>query len=74
MKVGDMVKIRNPGSYVGVFWGVGVILKIFEKKSWRTFELDPKINWDIMDHEQHAEVMTSKDVLNIPIAALRIVK
>lgn len=74
MKVGDIVQIRNPGSHNGKLFVSGIILKIFDRKCWRTFELGPSINWDLINPEPHAEVMTNKDIINIPVVDLVIVE
>jgi hypothetical protein len=72
VKVGDLVKLKawagpmNSGS-------TGIIVKLFEKKCWRTKERGPHIDWRKIDTEPHAEVMINKNVLGIPISELEIV-
>ena len=72
MKIGDLVKLRGmPGPMSS---GVpGVIVKLFRKKVWRTQELGPNVNWDLVDPEPHAEVMINENILGIPIAELELV-
>ena len=48
-------------------------MKIFKKKCWRTGELGPKINWDLIEPEPHAEVLINEDILNIPAVELEVV-
>ena len=72
MKVGDLVKLkampglRNSGK-------PGIIVKLFEKKCWRTQELGPNINWDLVDPEPHAGVLINEHVMGIPINELELV-
>lgn len=72
MKVGDMVKLkgspgpRNSGS-------AGIIVKLFEKKCWRTQERGPVIDWRKIDPETHAEVMINESVMSFPITELQLV-
>ncbi|MBC8410904.1 MAG: hypothetical protein H8E12_19640 [Rhodobacteraceae bacterium] len=69
MKVGNLVKLkgvsgpRNSGT-------TGVIVKLFKKKCWRTQELGPNVNWDLVDPEPHAEVMINENLMNFPVAEL----
>lgn len=71
MKVGELVKLkgvigpRNSGT-------AGIIVKLFKKKCWRTQELGPNVDWDLVDPEPHAEVMVNESILNIPIAELEL--
>ena len=72
MNVGDLVKLkaapgpRNSGS-------TGIIVKLFEKKCWRTLELGPHIDWRKIDPEPHAEVMISKGLMSFPVIELELV-
>ena len=62
MKVGDLVRIKGvPGPRNSR--RPGIVVKIFEKKCWRTQELGPMIDWRKIDPEPHAEVMISEKVL-----------
>jgi len=75
VQIGDLVKLkghrkhlwpipmRNSGS-------IGIIVKLFEKKCWRTHELGQSINWDIIDPEPHAEVIINENVMSFPITEL----
>ena len=79
MKVGDIVKLKTfPGldpSLPGPknSGNVGVIIKFFKKKCWRTQELGPQINWSLVDPEPHAEVMINERVMNFPVTELELV-
>ena len=72
MKVGDLVKLkgmpgpRNSGN-------PGIIVKLFEKKCWRTQELGPNVNWDLVDPEPHAEVMINEGLMNFLVAELELI-
>ena len=72
MKVGDLVKLkgtpgpRNSGA-------TGVIVRIFEKKCWRTQDLGPMIDWRKIDPEPHAEVIINEDLMNFPVAELELI-
>ena len=72
MKIGDLVKLkakpgpRNSGS-------TGVIVKLFEKKAWRTQELGPNVSWDLVDPEPHVEVMINESVLHFLVEDLELV-
>jgi hypothetical protein len=73
MKIGDLVKLkgapepRSSGT-------TGVIVKIFEKKCWRTQDLGPMIDWRKIDPEPHADVMLNAGVMSFPVAELELVK
>jgi len=72
VKVGDLVKLKTaPGPMNS--GSTGIIVKIFQKKCWRTQERGPHIDWRKIDPEPHAEVMINKNVLGIPISELEIV-
>jgi hypothetical protein len=72
MKSGDLVKLkgvpgpRNSGS-------MGIIVKLFEKKCWRTQELGPHVNWALVAPEPHAEVMINEGLMSFPITELELV-
>ena len=72
MKVGDIVKLkgapgpRNSGA-------AGVIVRIFEKKCWRTHKLGARVNWDLIDPEPHAEVLVNENVVSLPASQLKII-
>ena len=69
MKVGDIVQLRHSGKSKAS----GIIIKLFEKKCWRTSKLGKKVNWDVIDPEEHAEVLIKEDILNIPTADLKVI-
>lgn len=72
MKVGDLVKLKGmPGPMNS--GKSGIIVKLFKKKCWRTQELGPNVNWDLVDPEPHAEVMINEDLMNFPVASLEAV-
>jgi len=72
MKVGDLVKLkgttgpRNTGT-------TGIVVKLFEKKCWRTQERGPHIDWKKIDPEPHVEVMINENVMSFPATELELV-
>ncbi len=71
MKVGDMVMRKYGGwNAAKTQHHAGIIIKIFEKRCWRSQELGNKVNWDAIDPEPHAEILINDDVLNIPLTDL----
>ena len=72
MKVGDLVKLkgmqgpRNSGS-------AGIVVRLFEKKCWRTQDRGPAVNWDLVNPEPHAAVIINENVLNFPTSELELV-
>ena len=70
MKLGDMVKLKNVPEKITQ---AGIIVRIFEKKCWRTRELGNRINWDGVDPEPHADVMIRGDVVSIPMSDLEVI-
>jgi hypothetical protein len=78
MKVGDIVKYKVPDfakhqAGAGKDRPIGIIVKLFKKKCWRTQELGPKINWDLVEPEQHAEVIINDNTQSFPITELELV-
>ena len=69
MKVGDIVQLKHSGKPKAS----GIIIKLFEKKCWRTNKLGKKVNWDTIDPEEHAEVLIKEDILNIPTVDLKVI-
>jgi len=72
MKVGDLVKLKETSERMNS-GKPGIIVKLFKKKCWRTQELGPNVNWDLVDSEPHAEVIINENVLGIPITELELV-
>jgi hypothetical protein len=70
MKIGDIVKIKKPDDFTDNPSNTGIILRIFEKKCWRTRKLGHAVDWDLIEQEPHAEVMINENILNIPLADL----
>jgi hypothetical protein len=70
MQIGDLVKAFQNSRGVG---RVGVVVRLFEKKIWRTDELGKKVNWNKIDPEPVAEVMIAGRVVAIPLTDLEIV-
>jgi hypothetical protein len=72
MHVGDLVKLKavpgpmNSGS-------TGLIVRLFEKKCWRTHELGAKVNWDLVDPEPHAEVIINGNIMKFLVEELELV-
>ena len=74
MKVGDIVQRKYGGWNAAKTKGyAGIIVKLFEKKCWRTDELGPKVNWDLAEPEPHADVMINDHILSIPASDLEVI-
>ena len=69
MKVGDLVRAFKSSRGAGK---MGVVVKLFEKKIWRTEELGSKIDWDKIDPEPVADVMIADRVVSIPLTDLEL--
>jgi len=71
MKVGDIVQRRWGGWNAAKTSGqLGIVIRLFEKKCWRTESLGATIQWDLIDPEPHAEVMFDNNLLSIPLTDL----
>ena len=70
MKVGDLVKAFESSRGAGK---MGVVVRLFEKKIWRTEELGIKVDWNKIDPEPVADVMIRDRVVPIPLTDLEIV-
>jgi hypothetical protein len=70
MKVGDLVKAFQNSRGAG---RVGVVVKLFEKKMWRTAVLGKGVDWNKIDPEPFADVMIADRVVPIPLTDLEIV-
>ena len=68
MKVGDLVRAEYSDA-------IGLVVRVFKKKVWRTHELGRKIDWDIVDPELHAAVLYSHNngTVNIPWIELEVI-
>jgi hypothetical protein len=66
MKVGDLVK---------TFRGtrMGMVVKLFDKKIWRTHALGKKVNWNKIDPEPVADVMIDERIVTIPLIDLEVI-
>jgi hypothetical protein len=51
---------------------MGVVVRLFEKKIWRTAELGKRVNWSKIDPEPVADVMISERVVTIPLVELEL--
>ena len=71
MKVGDLVKAFQNSRGVG---RMGVVVKLFEKKIWRTDKLGIRVKWDKIDPEPVASVLIDNKILTIPLIDLEIVR
>ena len=75
MKVGDLVRhfLSDRGhNLVGT--RVGLVVDVIQKKHWRTKELGPKVNWDLVEPETHAVVLyPHKEAVSIPILDLEVI-
>jgi hypothetical protein len=69
MKVGDLVRALKSSRGAGK---TGVVVKLFERKIWRTDELGRKINWKDIDPEPVADVMIAGRVVGIPLTDLEL--
>jgi len=70
MKVGDLVKAfqhSRDGSCVGM------VVKLFDKKIWRTHELGKRVDWNKIDPEPVADVMIRERVVTIPLTDLEVI-
>ena len=71
MKIGDIVQRKYGGWNAASTKGqTGIVIKIFEKKCWRTHELGSKVNWDLIDPELHCSVLIGERVSDIPMTDL----
>ena len=71
MKVGDLVKAFQNSRGGG---RMGVVVKLFEKKIWRTDKLGIRVKWDKIDPEPVASVLIDNKILTIPLIDLEIVR
>ena len=70
MKVGDLVRAFKSSRGAGK---MGVVVRLFEKKIWRTEELGIKVDWRKIDPEPVADVLISGNAVPIPLTDLEIV-
>ena len=70
MKVGDMVKIRTTPLSVT---DTGIIVRIFEKKCWRTQEMGKSVDWGRVEPEPHVDVMFKGRVVCMPMIDLEVI-
>jgi hypothetical protein len=70
MQVGDLVRAFKSSRGAGK---MGVVVKLFEKKMWRTDKLGKKVDWNKIDPEPFADVMIADRVVPIPLTDLEIV-
>ena len=72
MKVGDLVRWRvmvgrqRPAT-------VGIVMRVFEHKMWRTGERGKKVDFASIDAEPFAEVMIGNHRRKLPVSDLEIV-
>ena len=69
MKVGDLVRAFKSSRGAGK---IGVVVKLFEKKVWRTDELGRKVNWSKIEPEPVANVMIEGRVIGVPLTDLEL--
>ncbi len=68
MKVGDLVRWTfDPEA------AIGVVLRVFEHKLWRTEDRGKKVNFASIDAEPFAEVLVAGSARNIPQSDLEVV-
>jgi len=70
MKVGDLVRASKSSRGAGK---VGVVVKLFEKKIWRTEVLGIAVDWNKIDPEPVADVAISENIATIPLTELELV-
>lgn len=70
MKPGDMVKLKNTPIKITQ---AGIVVRLFEKKCWRSDMLGPRIDWDTIEPEPHADIMIKGNVISIPVADLEVI-
>lgn len=71
MQVGDLVKTFQNSRGGG---RVGVVLRLFEKKIWRTDRLGKQVDWNKIDPEPVAEVLLGGRVIaGIPLTDLEVI-
>ena len=66
IKNGDLVKLKGKGGLMGI------VIEIFEKKIWRS-KMGHTVNWNEVDPEPHAAVLSRGSTFNIPCVDLEIV-
>ena len=69
MKIGDLVKAFQNSRGAG---RTGVVVKLFEKKIWRTEVLGKGVDWNKIDPEPVADVMIAGRVVPIPLTDLEL--
>ena len=69
MKVGDLVRAFKSSRGAGK---MGVVVKLFEKKIWRTEVFGKGVNWNKIDPEPVADVMIAGRVVSIPLTDLEL--
>ena len=71
MKVGDLVRAFKSSRGAGK---TGVVVKLFEKKIWRTDRLGKQVDWHKIDPEPVAEVLLDgRVVAGIPLTDLEVI-
>ena len=72
MKVGDLVKTFQNSRGHG---RVGMVVKLSEKKVWRTHELGVKVDWSKIDPEPVADILLDgRVVTGIPFTDLEVIR
>jgi len=59
MRVGDLVKHIETNK-------VGVVVRVFMHKMWKTSERGPKVNFSTIKPEPFAEVQFGKEIMKVP--------
>ena len=70
MKVGDLVKTFQASRGGG---SVGVVVRLFEKKIWRTDRLGKQVNWNKIEPEPVADVLIGERVIALPLTDLEVI-
>ena len=72
MQVGDLVKTFQDSRGGG---HTGMVVKLSEKKVWRTHELGIKVDWNKIDPEPVADVLLDgRVVAGIPLTDLEVLR
>ena len=70
MKVGDLVRAFKSSRGAGK---MGIVVRLFEKKIWRTEVLGKGVNWNKIDPEPVADVLIGERVIALPLTDLEVV-
>jgi hypothetical protein len=69
MKVGDIVKVKRTGAQ----HQPGIVIKLFQKKCWRTDELGKAVSWKKISPEMYVIMMTNNSLISLPAVELEVI-